>query len=166
MIGIHSRMALLFLLLSTVISSACLECESVHRNGELTDRESALVALLHREVPTATKNHLQWHTICDIIHSLRHSIRFRKYADLFSGSAGMSSAFNKCSMRSGVSLDLDLGGIAHDICDPARFALYIQYALELVPMALATIGLPCSSFVFMSRGTSKRYPWNSFLGDQ
>ena len=38
--------------------------------------------------------------------------------------------------------------------------------LELVPFATVVLGPPCSSFVFLSRGTSKRYAWNKFMGDQ
>lgn len=128
-------------------------------------REFALIKLLDASVPTRTKTVLGWNHDTDIMHALRHSVRYRRWGDVFCGTGGISAAFVRCQHSPGVSLDLSMSK-AHNILEYTGFALFIQAFLELVPMAMVFIGLPCSTFVFMSRGTTKRYAENAWLGNE
>ena len=128
-------------------------------------REIELINILQASVPRRTKRRLQWETESDIMHTLRHTTRWRRWADVFCGTGGMSAAFMRRTHSPGASLDLALSE-KHDIVSDDGFALFITIMLELVPMAMAVIGLPCSTFVFMSRGTTKRHASNAWVGDE
>ena len=128
-------------------------------------REIELINLLYSSVPKRTKRKLRWKTQSDIMHTLRHTTRYRRWADVFCGTGGMSAAFMRRTHSPGASLDLTLSE-KHDIVSDNGFALFITIMLELVPMAMAVIGLPCSTFVFMSRGTTKRHASNAWVGDE
>ena len=128
-------------------------------------REIELIKLLDESVPRRTKRILRWKHDTDIMHTLRHTIRYRRWADVFCGTGGMSLAFKQRTDSPGVSLDLTMNK-KHNIVTDKGFALFITNFLELVPMAMAVIGLPCSTFVFMSRGTTKRHADNSWIGDE
>ena len=128
-------------------------------------REIELIKLLDASVPQGTKRILRWKHDTDIMHTLRHTIRYRRWADVFCGTGGMSAAFMRRTHSPGASLDLSLSK-KHNIVSDEGFALFITAFLELVPMAMAVIGLPCSTFVFMSRGTTKRHASNAWVGDE
>ncbi len=146
--------------------SACAYCEKAWANRDgLHPREIALVKVLSVEVPRDTREYLHWHAPSDILHSLRFTIRYRKYLDGFCGIGGVTASFIRNSLPSGASLDLELGDRSHDITTPEGFGDFLQYSLEMVPMSLAVLGPPCSTFVFLSRGTTKRHASNRWLGD-
>ena len=84
---------------------------------------------------------------------------------MFAGVGGVGAAFIRGGLASGTALDLSLGGALHDVTSDIGFAAFLIAALELVPFGVAVIGLPCSTFVFLSRGTSKRHRTNHWLGD-
>ena len=154
-----------FALLSGICRSSACSCCSL-RSAE--PRELALIKLLDASVPTGTTALLGWHVQSDVMHCLRHTVRYKRWADVFCGTGGLSAAFVRRHSRSpasGISLDLSISS-AHNILEDSGFALCIQSVLELVPMAIAVIGLPCSTFVFMSRGTTKRFAENAWLGDE
>ena len=78
---------------------------------------------------------------------------------------GMSAAFARHTNSLGVGLDLSISS-THNILEDKGFSLFMQAFLELVPMAIAVIGLPCSTFVFVSRGTTERKAENEWLGNE
>ncbi len=161
-------LASLFLSASLLFSPglACQHCShELLRPHELQKRELALVQLLDKELAETTKSHLHWHGPSEILHALRHTVRFRHWADMFDGVGGVGAAFIRGGLASGTALDLSLGGALHDVTSDIGFAAFLIAALELVPFGLAVIGLPCSTFVFLSRGTSKRHRTNRWLGD-
>ena len=83
---------------------------------------------------------------------------------MFCGTGGMSAAFQRQGLKYGLTYDINLSPL-HDLTSPSGLAMYILDMLELVPLAHAVIALPCSTFVFLSRGTSKRTLSNAWLGD-
>jgi hypothetical protein len=77
----------------------------------------------------------------------------------------MGSAFKNAGETAGIQLDTCIGGESHNIANDESFALFVQSCLELVCLGTAFIGLPCSTFVWLSRGVTKRHSSNRWQGD-
>ena len=156
-----STLCLVFLV---PVSDACTSCDKLLLDDALDRHELALVHVLDMYVPTSTKEHLGWTTRSSILHALRWTVRFRQWGDYFCGSGGVSAAFIRHGMTVGMSLDLSISS-HHNILTDDGFALFLISTLQMVRLATVVIGLPCSTFVFLSRGTSKRNRSNQWLGD-
>ena len=124
-VGIHMTrflLPLILLLRCFFTPGACPACEqSLLNPGLLCKRELALIHILDHDVPVDAKRCLNWMSKSDILHTLRNTIRYTKYADLFCGTGGMSAAFTRHHLTPGVALDISLGGALHDILSPAAW---------------------------------------------
>ena len=147
------------------VTPACELCDRALSDpaANLEKREGALLTLLYSRIPGDVKAVLGWHRKTDILHTLRDTVRYKKWADLFAGTGGFGAACIRQSMNTGVQLDIELNA-KHDLTTATGFALFIMECLTLLPGATALIGLPCATFVFLSRGTSLRSDLNGFRG--
>jgi len=75
--------------------------------------------------------------------------------ELFSGSCNMTRAFRRAGFIS-YGYDIQLNSAANDIISNAGFLVAIRMVLEATQ--LVWLGVPCSSWVFMSSGSTKRKP--------
>ena len=170
MIACGSLRRCVVLCLLTVVSNlvcACQDCtDSIVSGRFFTPREHALVDMLDTCVPLSTKRALNWHCKADILHCCRFTVRYKRAGDWFAGHCGFGGAVDRLSPGSTCSqLDISIGGTIHNICTPEGMAFFIIDALEMCTGATMLSGLPCSTFVWLSRGTSMRSVLNHWLGD-
>lgn len=92
------------------------------------------------------------------------SFRDLMHYDMFAGSRGMQRAYCRQGIRSDY---MDMQHRADDdICTPIGMISAVRCILKLKPLALATIGLPCSSFVWINAATAKRSETNPFGNEE
>eukprot|EP00439_Symbiodinium_sp_Y106_P056066 s5247_g7.t2 len=113
------------------------------------------------------------------------SFRDLMHYDMFAGSRGMQRAYCRQGIRRllicrcwhcrvqiglGFSRPSDYMDMQHraddDICTPIGMISAVRCILKLKPLALATIGLPCSSFVWINAATAKRSETNPFGNEE
>ncbi|CAE7397388.1 RHM1 [Symbiodinium sp. CCMP2592] len=82
------------------------------------------------------------------------SFRDLMHYDMFAGARNMQRAYCALFALSDY-MDMTLR-IDDDICTTVGFISAVRCILKLKPLALATIGLPCGSFVWINSATSKR----------
>ena len=121
--------------------------------------------LLDSHVPAGAKTHLKWASRADILHAMRGTMRFRKWGDVFAGTGGFGASCINIGMRNGFFYDAELNPKLHDLTTDLGLAALIQLTLELLSGAQVVFGVPCSTFVFLSRGTSQRDKRSGYVGD-
>ena len=72
-------------------------------------------------VPASARTILSWHTQIDIVHTIRNTVRYRKWGDYFCGTGGLGAAFLRRGVGPGAQLDLSVGGVLHNILTPEGF---------------------------------------------
>ena len=87
-----------------------------------------------------------------------------QYFEGFAGCGNLSKAAIRAGLR-GVSLDKDIN-VEHDILSQRGLRLWLCVVTSLQPGALLWLGVPCSSFVILSRSGSLRHESNHMLGDE
>lgn len=80
--------------------------------------------------------------------------RARHFVEFFCGTGALVSAMMAAGMRC-TWLEISLG-VSQDILSTVGFAEAIRAAMSIVPGGTAWFGVPCSTFVWMSRGHTKR----------
>ncbi len=80
--------------------------------------------------------------------------RAKQFVEFFCGTGGLSTACSEEGLRSSwfdIALDSE-----HDLLSARGFALSLSMALSLAPGAVAWFGVPCSTFVWISRSHTLR----------
>ena len=85
------------------------------------------------------------------------------YIEYFCGKGNLSRAGIQAGYV-GVSFDKDISPV-HDVLEEGGLALWLSALAAVQPGALIWCGMPCSSYVTLSRSQSLRYPENLHLGD-
>ncbi len=128
------------------------------------ESEAVAFTILKEELTADTKAALGWATDDDIWRSLRQT-RYRHWAELFCGKAVLSAELVEAAPEStGVSIDVLLVGLCHDILTPTGLATFILVILSLVRRGLAWWAIPCGNFIWLARGHTKRN-WRRPLGN-
>jgi hypothetical protein len=96
-------------------------------------------------------------TILAYIHTISGCIvRDLDCLELFAGAGELHKQFNSAGLK-GVGIELHAGpGPEHDLTTPIGIVRAIQLVLRLKIAGLLWNGMPCSTFIFLNRGTSKR----------
>ena len=79
----------------------------------------------------------------------------KQFVEFFCGSGGLVAAAVELGLRT-AWYDAQLGSARMDICTDEGFAMAIGLALSLCRGGVAWFGVPCSTFVWISRGHTKR----------
>ena len=122
---------------------------------ELSKEEVQIVHICKKYIDNKTLSELKWSDDSDIVASLREP-RFKQWADLFCGTGGIGAALRRHGLTRGTSADLLLNPKIMDILTASGWAFYIRICLHVVIYGLVFMAPPCSSFVWMSVGTTKR----------
>jgi len=116
-------------------------------------RAVALVEFLGTAVPVRVRRHLAWKTESDIVATVQCP-RTKHFVEFFCGTGGLVAALSQRGLRCGW-FDL-VADNSHDLCTTVGFALAVQLVLAIAPGGVAWFGVPCSTFVWMARGHTKR----------
>ena len=122
---------------------------------------SSLAAWLWMALPLVVLQSLGWGSKSDIEEELLRP-RVKHCAEFFCGTGGLVTALSQAGMRC-AWFDIDVES-CHDILSAAGLAIAVRIALSVMPGGLVWFGVPCSTFVWMARGHTKRSRQNP-LGD-
>ncbi len=112
--------------------------------------ESELQIILDLRAPVALLNTLfALHARSGVIDRSLHCVEF------FAGRAAVAQAFRRASLSS-FAYDIKLETMSHDILHPQGFIEALRLCLALVPGGLAHLAPVCSTWVWMSRGSTGR----------
>lgn len=115
--------------------------------------------LLRHRMPEACQRAVGWH-IDSILCQALMKPRRKHFVDAFCGTGHLSLALCRAGFT-GHSFDIEASP-SQDILSDSGFALLLLWILDIVEGGLAWFGIVCSSWVFMSRGHTKRSrlrPW-------
>ena len=122
---------------------------------DISYEEASIIRLCNRHIDIDTRAALGWISDDDIVNSLRVP-RYKQWGDLFCGTGGIGAGMRRIGLTRGTSLDYLLDPHNMDILSPSGWASHIQACLAIVVFGLCFMAPPCSSFVWMSVGTTKR----------
>ena len=120
--------------------------------GAMSDSD-LLAAFLWKALPTAVLRSLGWSTTADIKEEILNP-RTKHFAEFFCGSGGLVTALSQAGMRC-AWFDIDLQS-SHNILSVAGLSAAVRIALSVMPGGLVWFGVPCSTFVWLARGHTKR----------
>ena len=96
---------------------------------------------------------LGWCSANDVLQKLQMP-RVKHFAEFFCGTGGLVAEVDRRGLRcSWFDLVVD---DRHNLLTPKGFAMAIEMAMAIVPNGMAWFGVPCSTFVWISRGHTKR----------
>ena len=116
--------------------------------------EEPLVDCLLSEPPPGVRRALKWKCRADVQAAVQ-AVRVRHFVEWFCGNGALSTA---CSQL-GLSVswyDWTLNSVKMNLLTNSGMASAILLALSIVVGGTAWFGVPCSTFVFMSRGHTQR----------
>ena len=116
--------------------------------------EEPLVECLWSECPARVKQQLKWRRRADVRGAVR-AVRVRHFVEWFCGTGALTTACSRLGLLVGW-YDVALEPVKMNLLTDAGFAAAIHLCLSLVVGGTAWFGVPCSTFVFMSRGHTKR----------
>ena len=122
---------------------------------------ASLAAFLWTALPIVVLQCLGWSSTEDIERELLKP-RLKHFAEFFCGTGGLVTALSQAGMRC-TWFDIDVER-SHDMLSVAGIAAAIRIALSVIPGGVVWFGVPCSTFVWMARGHTKRSRPNP-LGD-
>ena len=115
----------------------------------------AVAGFLLESLSARVLSHLGWRSASCVMPVLirprvKHAIEF------FCGTGGLVAALSQSGLRCDwYDIVLDP---THDICSVGGMAAAVMLALSIVPGGFARLGVPCSTFVWIARGHTKRSP--------
>lgn len=116
--------------------------------------EEPLVECLWSECSAGVKRALKWRNRADVRAQVQ-AVRVRHFVEWFCGTGALTTACSQLGLR--VSwYDWTLDSVKMNLLTNSGMAAAIQMALSIVIAGTAWFGVPCSTFVFMSRGHTKR----------
>lgn len=121
----------------------------------------SLAGFLWAVLPTAVLQCLGWSSTRDIEEELLKP-RVKHFAEFFCGTGTLSTALSQAGMRC-AWFDIHLEP-SHDILTATGVAVAVRIALSVIPGGVVWFGVPCSTFVWLARGHTKRSRQNP-LGD-
>ena len=121
----------------------------------------SVAAFLWTALPVVVLQCLGWSSTEDIERELLKP-RVKHFAEFFCGTGGLVTALSQAGMRC-AWFDIDVEP-SHDMLSVIGIAIAIRIALSVIPGGVVWFGVPCSTFVWMSRGHTKRSRQNP-LGD-
>lgn len=121
----------------------------------------SLAAFLWAALPAVVLRCLGWSSPLDIEDELLKP-RVKHFAEFFCGTGGLTTALSQAGMRC-AWFDIHLEP-SHDILTAIGVAEAVRIALSVIPGGVVWFGVPCSTFVWMARGHTKRSRQNP-LGD-
>ena len=122
---------------------------------------ASVAAFLWTALPVLVLQCLGWSSAEDIERELLKP-RSKHFAEFFCGTGGLVTALSQAGMRC-AWLDMDVEP-SPDMLSVAGIAVAVRIALSVIPGGVAWFGVPCSTFVWMARGHTKRSRQNP-LGD-
>ena len=118
------------------------------------DLEESLVECLWIECAVRVKRGLKWRSRADVREAVQ-AVRVRHVVEWFCGTGALSAACSQLGLL--VSwYDCKLDPIKMSLLTDVGMAKAILLSLSLVVGGTAWFGVPCSTFVFVSRGHTKR----------
>ena len=141
----------------------CALCGSQLANPQARAMESSVsvAAFLWVALPAVVLQCLGWSSAENIERELLKP-RLKHFAEFFCGTGGLVTALSQAGMRC-AWFDIDVEP-SHDILSVVGIAAAIRIALSVIPGGVVWFGVPCSTFVWMARGHTKRSRQNP-LGD-
>lgn len=116
--------------------------------------EEPVVECLWSECSVGVKRELKWRCRADVRAAVQ-AVRVRHFVEWFCGTGGLTTACSQLGLL--VSwYDCILDPVKMNLLTDAGMAAAILLCLSLVVGGTAWFGVPCSTFVFMSRGHTKR----------
>ena len=116
--------------------------------------EEPLVDLLWSESTSGVKRALKWRGRMDV-RAVVQAVRVRHFVEWFCGTGGLTTACSQVGLNV-AWYDCVLDPIKMNLLSNSDMGEAILLALSLVVGGTAWFGVPCSTFVFMSRGHTKR----------
>ena len=113
-----------------------------------------LVRWLWRECPKGTRRALRWRSCADVRAAVQ-VVRVLQFAEWFCGTGNLTTACSQQGLRV-KWYDCILDPVKMNLLTHVGFAAAILLALSISIGGTAWFGVPCSTFVFMSRGHTKR----------
>ena len=115
--------------------------------------EEDLEECLWKECSSEVKKELNWRCRRDV-HAAVQAVRVRHFVEWFCGTGALTSACSQMGLLVGW-YDCVLDPVHMNLLTDAGMAAAILLSLSLVVGGTAWFGVPCSTFVFMSRGHTK-----------
>ncbi len=116
--------------------------------------ESSLDAWLAAKCPERVSKYLGWGDP-GVRRAALGAVRTKQFCELFCGHGGLVTSAIALGLRSDW-FDSDLGGESMNLLTVVGFANAVSMCLRLQRGAVCWLGVPCSSFVFLSRGHTRR----------
>ena len=110
---------------------------------------------LLKSLPARVLAHLGWQSASCVRPALIRT-RVKHAVEFFCGTGGLVAALSQSGLRCAwydIALDP-----THDMCSAGGMAAAILLTLSIVPRGFAWLGVPCSTFVWIARGHTKRSP--------
>ncbi|CAK9118512.1 unnamed protein product [Durusdinium trenchii] len=118
---------------------------------------TAVVALIAMGCPILMIHLADW--VAQNTHRRESQERVYSVVDLFCGKRAIFEAF-RCKNKRAAFYDRELHPNSNDILSTPGFIRAISYILQLKQNGLLHCGPPCSSWVWVSRGSTKRSKYN------
>ena len=112
------------------------------------------MAWLWCHCPKGVQQQLQWRSRADVRAGVQ-AVRTLQFVEWFCGTGNLTTACSQLGLRV-KWYDITLDSVKMNLLTNAGFAAAIRLALSIVMGGTAWFGVPCSTFVFMSRGHTKR----------
>lgn len=126
----------------------------IQAKSHIMDASDVLAELLWGRCNPNLRRALRWRRRGDVCRAVQ-AVRVRHFVEWFCGTGNLTTACSQQKMRV-AWYDHVLHPVKMNLLTSAGFAYAIILALSIVPGGTAWFGVPCSTFVFMSRGHTKR----------
>lgn len=138
-----------------VAFSACSRKSSPYSHrGARSAMEEPLVECLWSECQPGLRRALKWRRRSDV-RAVVEAVRVRHFVEWFCGTGALTTACSQMGLQVGW-YDWTLDSQKMNLLTKSGMAASILLALSIVVGGTAWFGVPCSTFVFMSRGHTKR----------
>ena len=114
---------------------------------------ASLAVFLRTTLPVAVLECLGWSSTQDIEEELLRP-RAKHFAEFFCGTGGLVTAVASAGMRC-AWFDIHVEP-SHDILSAIGIAVAVKIALSVAPGGVVWFGVPCSTFVWIARGHTRR----------
>ena len=114
---------------------------------------SSVAVFLWALLPAPVLQCLGWSSACDVEQELLKP-RVKHFAEFFCGTGGLVTALSQAGMRC-AWFDVDVDPL-HNMLSVRGLAVAVRIALSVIPGGVVWFGVPCSTFIWIARGHTKR----------